>query len=260
MDNPTEVRPPIAEKLDVWERLPAPLKKYRHILWAVFTAIGLFIFFVVLPVSVRDRLFQAIAAQQFIMSLVAVFGLVSISLFWVVGDRIDSWVFTHVNLTGHRPPWLDAVMLTLTQLGNSFFAFGLAIFLFLISQRRIAYEIMLGTLTAWLIVELVKATVRRPRPFETIMNTRIVGYRESGRSYPSGHTTQVFFLVTMLAQYYHLGGWGAIVLYAVALSVAVTRMYVGAHYPRDVLAGGILGSVLGLVGILIDQRFFVSSG
>jgi membrane-associated phospholipid phosphatase len=37
-------------------------------------------------------------------------------------------------------------------------------------------------------------------------------------------------------------------------------MYVGAHYPRDVLAGAILGSVIGLVGILIDQRFFVSSG
>ena len=41
-------------------------------------------------------------------------------------------------------------------------------------------------------------------------------------------------------------------LYATALLVGITRMYVGAHYPRDVLAGAILGSAWGLLGVLID--------
>ena len=41
-------------------------------------------------------------------------------------------------------------------------------------------------------------------------------------------------------------------LYAIALFVGVTRMYVGAHYPRDVLAGAILGSAWGLLGVLVD--------
>ena len=41
-------------------------------------------------------------------------------------------------------------------------------------------------------------------------------------------------------------------LYAIALLVGITRMYVGAHYPRDVLAGAILGSAWGLLGALVD--------
>jgi membrane-associated phospholipid phosphatase len=41
--------------------------------------------------------------------------------------------------------------------------------------------------------------------------------------------------------------WGA-----AGLLVGITRMYVGAHYPRDVLAGAILGSAWGLLGVLVD--------
>jgi membrane-associated phospholipid phosphatase len=43
-----------------------------------------------------------------------------------------------------------------------------------------------------------------------------------------------------------------VILYALALLVGITRMYVGAHYPRDVLAGAILGSAWGLLGALIN--------
>jgi len=41
-------------------------------------------------------------------------------------------------------------------------------------------------------------------------------------------------------------------LYTIALLVGITRMYVGAHYPRDVLAGAILGIVWGLLGVLVN--------
>jgi membrane-associated phospholipid phosphatase len=44
-------------------------------------------------------------------------------------------------------------------------------------------------------------------------------------------------------------------LYTLAALVAVTRMYIGAHYPRDVLAGAILGSVWGLLGVMLDANF-----
>ena len=40
-------------------------------------------------------------------------------------------------------------------------------------------------------------------------------------------------------------------LYATALLVAVTRIYVGAHYPRDVVAGAILGIAWGLLGAIV---------
>ncbi len=248
-----------AATLEKGKQLAKPVRKYRHILWVVAILIGLIVFAVAIPDYIRTALLLALIGQRYLAGMTVIFGLLALSFLWAAGERVDAWVFMHFNLTGQRPRWLDRVMLAWTQFGNSLFAFGLAAVLFFVRDRRIAYELILGTLTVWLVVELVKAGIRRPRPFETIEKTRVVGYRESGRSFPSGHTTQAFFLVTLLSQYYELGAW-AIVLYIMAVLVGITRMYVGAHYPRDVLAGAMLGSVWGLVSIIIDQRFPVGTG
>ena len=59
-------------------------------------------------------------------------------------------------------------------------------------------------------------------------------------------------MATLIAQHFHPSVWMVCVLYAAALVVGITRMYVGAHYPRDVLAGAILGSGWGLLGMIAD--------
>ncbi len=128
---------------------------------------------------------------------------------------------------------------------------ALALILFFAGDHLLAYELILGTLTLWLVVELVKALVHRGRPFIRLSQARIVGRRAGGRSFPSGHTSQAFFMATLLAGYFHAGVWAVCLLYAIALLVGITRMYVGAHYPRDVLAGAILGSAWGLLGGIV---------
>lgn len=260
MSDETEAQAPAAQDAGIWERVTARLKKYRHIAWSVAILLGLVLFLAALPPLVRAVLVRALQAQGYLASILIAFGLLSLSLLWAVGERIDAWVFVHFNVRGRRPRWLDWIMLAITQLGNGAFAFGLALVLFFTRERRVAYELVLGSLTAWLVVEVIKASVRRPRPFEKISQARIVGYREIGRSFPSGHTTQVFFLVTLLVQHYPFVGWAVLCLYLVAVMVGITRMYVGAHYPRDVLAGAMLGLVWGLAGIIIDQRFLIGRG
>jgi membrane-associated phospholipid phosphatase len=143
-------------------------------------------------------------------------------------------------------------MWIVTQLGNMFVALSLALYLFLRDYRDLATEIVLGTLTLWLLVESIKMLSDRDRPFLTIAETRVVGWRERGDSFPSGHTTQTFFLVTLLVQHFQPGALWTAGLYAVAALVAFTRIYVGAHYPRDVVAGIVLGSVWGLLATLAD--------
>jgi membrane-associated phospholipid phosphatase len=138
-----------------------------------------------------------------------------------------------------------------TQIGNGIVIAVLALILFIVGDHLLAYEIILGALTLWLVVELVKALVRRGRPFIRLSQARIVGRRAVGRSFPSGHTSQAFFMATLMAGYFHVGVWAVCVLYAIALLVGITRMYVGAHYPRDVLAGAILGSAWGLLGGIV---------
>ena len=53
-----------------------------------------------------------------------------------------------------------------------------------------------------------------------------------------------------------LGILGAVALYAIAVVVGFTRMYVGAHYPRDVFGGAILGSIWGVLTTLTAPSLF----
>jgi membrane-associated phospholipid phosphatase len=233
-------------------RLILTIRKYRPAAWLVFLIISLILLLAWMPSQMRVIIWHALVARGILSGLLLVFSLVAVSLVWSVGQRVDVWAFLVFNLRGTRPVWLDWTMLGFTQLGSSLGALVIGLILFFASDRLVTYEFILGSLTLWLVVELVKALVRRSRPIFRVTQARIVGLRAIGRSFPSGHTSQAFFTATLLAPYFHPGGWVVFLLYAMALLVGITRMYVGAHYPRDVLAGAILGSAWGLLGVLVN--------
>jgi membrane-associated phospholipid phosphatase len=233
-------------------RLIQFVSRNRPIAWLVALTTGLVVFIAILPRYVWILFWQGLQTHKTLTSLVLIFSLLAISLVWSTGQRVDAWFFLYFNVWGPRPLWLDRVMLGFTQIGNGITALAIALALFLAGERLLAYELVLGTLTLWLVVELLKALVRRSRPFIRLTQTRIVGYQARGRSFPSGHTSQAFFMATLTAQHFHAGIWAVLLLYALALLVGITRMYAGAHYPRDVLAGAILGSAWGLLGGIVD--------
>jgi len=237
---------------DAWRRLTHWASRNRPVAWVISLTVGLLAFLAFLPPSVRIIFWHYLQAQRILASMLLVFSLLAISLVWSSGQRMDAWAFLYFNLRGSRPLWLDRVMLGFTQIGSGLTALAIALVLFLAGNRLLGYELILGTLTLWLVVELVKALVRRSRPFIHLTQARIVGYRAGGRSFPSGHTSQAFFMATLMAQHFHASVGVVFLLYALALLVGITRMYVGAHYPRDVLAGAILGSAWGLLGVIID--------
>ena len=213
---------------------------------------GLVVFFVFLPTYMRTFFWDGLQSHKILTGMLLVFSLLAISLVWSTSQQLDEWAFSIFNMRGQRPLWLDRIMLGFTQLGSGITALGMALVLYLVNDHLLSYQLVLGTLTLWLVVELIKMLIHRARPFMHVAQTRIVGYRASGQSFPSGHTSQAFFLATLMAQHFHAIGWVMLLLYAVALLVGITRMYVGAHYPRDVLAGAILGSAWGLLGVIVD--------
>jgi len=233
--------------------LPVKLvKRNRAVTFLAGVTIVLIGFLLLLPPDIRTVFWHSLQSQAILVIMLLVFSLVAISLVWSAGQRVDAWVFLTFNLRWARPHWLDHIMLGFTQVGNGLTTLAIAIILFLASERYLAYELILGTLTLWLVVELVKFLIHRSRPFIRLAQARIVGYRARGRSFPSGHTSQTFFMATLMVQHFHASVWLAILLYSIALLVGITRMYVGAHYPRDVLAGAILGSAWGLLGVMVD--------
>lgn len=237
------------------ERLANSLNNYRHIAWVILIAASLALFLAILPAGVRAFLYHNLRSNRNLVSLIMLFVLVALSLIWSTGQRIDVWAFLFFNIWGKRPSWMDWLMTGLTQFGSGITACILAAVLFLANYRFLAYEFMLGTLTLWWVVELVKAIVSRSRPYIRLAQTRIVGMQARGRSFPSGHTSQAFFMAALLLQHFHLNLSGVLLLYILALVVGITRMYVGAHYPRDVLAGAILGTAWGLLAALVNAHF-----
>ncbi len=260
MKPPAEMRLPENKILGTWRRLSHWTSRIRSVDGLAGLSVSLVIFLVFLPYALRLAFWHNLQAQRTLAGMVLIFSLLAISLVWSTGQRIDAWAFLFFNVRGPRPLWLDWLMLGFTQIGNGLATLVMALVLFLAGDRLLAYELILGTLTLWLVVELVKFLAHRSRPFIKLLQTRIVGYRAVGRSFPSGHTSQAFFMATLLARHFNVSLGGVCLLYAIALLVGLTRMYVGAHYPRDVLAGAILGTAWGLLGVIVDGYVLVRMG
>jgi membrane-associated phospholipid phosphatase len=247
MQPPVDMPLPENHHLGSWRGLTLWLSLNRPLAWLVGLTAALVIFLAWLPAYVQSFFWHGLQTHRLLASMTLVFSLVALSLLWSTGLRMDTWAFLFFNLSGRRLPWLDGLMWGCTQIGNGLVIVAVALALFFARHRLLAYELGLGAVTLWLVVELVKAVVHRGRPFILLSQARIVGHPAVGRSFPSGHTSQAFFMAALLAGYSHAGLWEVLLMYAVALLVGITRVYMGAHYPRDVLAGAILGSAWGLL-------------
>ena len=224
------------------------IKKYRPVAWLLFLTASLFFFIAWMPSQMRIIIWHALVARGILSGMLLVFSLLAVSLVWSVGQRVDVWAFLFFNLRGSRPVWLDWIMLGFTQIGSALAALAIGLILYLASDHLVAYEFILGSITLWMMVELVKALVRRSRPIYRVTQARIVGYRAIGRSFPSGHTSQAFFMVTLLAPYFRANAWVGILLYAIALLSGPYAHVCRCSLPTRCAGGSYPGLRLGAFG------------
>lgn len=89
--------------------------------------------------------------------------------------------------------------------------------------------------------KLLKATLVRERPFASHWQVRPVSTPLDRYSFPSGHTMHAAAFLTQLAVYFPTLMW---VMLPFGISVAMSRVVLGLHYPSDVAAGALLGFTL----------------
>ena len=152
-----------------WEHLNNFLENYLHHAWALVIALTLLGLYLRLPDALRLSIWQTLsgekyAAQLYLAGMLFFFSLLALSLLWSGGQRLDAWLFDYINWRGSRPPWLDGLMWVITQTGNGFLALLGALYFWFMGDKALAGRMAFGSLTLWLVVELVKALIHRPRP------------------------------------------------------------------------------------------------
>ena len=158
---------------------------------------------------------------------------------------LDTKVFYFVN-KGLSCRVLDNVMPIVTFLGSGEFIFALAILLLLVFRKKDkaigGILILAGLTVSYYATSVIKNLAGRPRPFIGLADVNCM-VAEQGFSFPSGHATAAFMAAFILARYFKRPFW----LFFLASLVAVSRVYLGVHYPIDVIAGSCLGLALGYV-------------
>jgi len=143
--------------------------------------------------------------------------------------------------------WLTAFFKFMSRLGDGYVWGALA--LGLLATDLHAYKWVVAAMAVAIAVAVtvfmtVKKLVGRPRPFETWDSLTCAMLPPDQFSFPSGHTMTSFavfgVLCVMIA-----GSW--IMLLPIVVLIGLSRIYLGLHYPTDVLIGALLGTVIGLL-------------
>lgn len=118
--------------------------------------------------------------------------------------------------------------------------------------RIILEAIIAAAFTRFVLVETIRWLWFRPRPF-VINSVNLLGdYNAKEASFPSGHASFYFALSTIVYFYNKKIG---IIFYIASLCIVLARIFVGIHWPSDVLAGAIVGILVGLAFNKIFKDF-----
>lgn len=109
-------------------------------------------------------------------------------------------------------------------------------------SRRTVVLTITGMLVAELMTWLAKDAVGRPRPYEVLPHVRLLVAPPGGYSFPSAHAMRSFVAAGVLSRNLGNRRWS---LYVLAALIAFSRIVVGVHFPSDVLAGGLMGLLIG---------------
>ncbi len=191
----------------------------------------------------RDPRYVFVIIFSFIIFTISFLQVLAAGLF----DSVERPVFLYFNSLPHI---LHDLFYAITQMG------GLASLLIWISaawyliNKRAAYTVLGTGFTAWIVAKIAKTIVHRGRPGDLISTTHLFsGEKFGGYGFPSGHATFAAACATIL--YYQVAPRYRKYLLLIVFMVGISRMYLGAHFPLDVVGGWALGALVGGIILMI---------
>jgi undecaprenyl-diphosphatase len=157
-------------------------------------------------------------------------------------------------LAEHRALWLNPIMEFVSITGNAMMIWIVVTLVFVAVCRRwkILYVFAGAYLASFGITEALKDFFARPRPYITDPAVTHLLTETPLSSMPSGHTSSSFVAAALLSHFFPRFRFA---FYGYAMLIAFSRVYVGVHYPSDVMIGAFIGSLVAGVAIFIAKRF-----
>ncbi len=163
---------------------------------------------------------------------------------------MDTLLLTLLNQTLAHP-LLDSLMVAITRGGLALLPLtGLAL-LTLPRHRPVGVAVLASLLAGLSFALLYEYLALRPRPTDV----RLIIEQSNFPSYPSGHATAAFCVAWVLLLAYRRRIWQIGFVVGASL-IAVSRVYLGQHYPSDIIGGALLGTAVGAAayGLIVAQQ------
>ncbi|MFC4147258.1 phosphatase PAP2 family protein [Micromonospora mangrovi] len=168
---------------------------------------------------------------------------------------MNTRLFLEINDLARATPWLHAPMAGYAKYGVVLFAVLLLAGWWLARLRGsglpAAVWAPVGMLLAVAVNQPIVSVVHEPRPYTTLPGILVLADRSADPSFPSDHATMAGAVAAgLLLVSWRLG----LLATAAAAVMGFARIYIGAHYPLDVLAGFAVGATVTLLGYLLARR------
>lgn len=160
---------------------------------------------------------------------------------------IDLQIFNFINGLAGKWYWLDLVGVFFAKYFEYVLLLILVLFLFKDLKkywRMVAEALVAAFFVRFVLVEIIRSIKFRPRPFVYENFNLLVPYDLDKTSFPSGHASFYFALSTIIYGYNKKLG---ILFYIGSFLIVISRVFVGVHWPSDVLVGAALGIFMGWV-------------
>ncbi len=158
---------------------------------------------------------------------------------------LDTWTFQLINQSLQNPLF-DLVMPILSTKRYALLPAATAILMLGVWGGRRMWVLVAAGVAAVALSDLgtnlIKAGIQRTRPCHVIPGVRLLAGCTQSFALPSNHASNMFAVATVAWLGFSRWRWA---LVAVAVGVGYSRVYLGVHYPADVLAGALWGTAIG---------------
>ena len=169
--------------------------------------------------------------------------------------NIDLYLFNLINGLAGRWAWLDYLAMFFAQYFEYFLLLALLLFLatgFKKYWKMVLEALISATVARFVLMEIIRWLWFRPRPFVAGNFIPLINQSSKEASFPSGHASFYFALSTVIYCYNKKAG---IIFYIASFLIVISRVFVGVHWPSDILAGAVLGVLVAWLGYKISKKY-----